>query len=67
MERPVCKGIWDTFAHTNAGQVLGISRIKINLDFEMNDMVVVLMEVKRETGGNGKIYMLVLRQRMVLK
>lgn len=51
----------------DAGQVLGINRTKINLDFEMNDVVVVLMGVKRGTGGNGKIHVLVLRQRMVLK
>lgn len=55
-----------TPAQTDAGQGLGISRVKTNLDFQMNDVVVVLMGVKRRTGGNGKIHMFVLRQRMVL-
>lgn len=31
----------------DAGQVLGLSRTKINLDFEMNYVVVVLMGVER--------------------
>lgn len=55
-----------TPAQPDAGQGLGISRMKTNLDFKMNDVVVVLMGVKRRTGGKGKIHMLVLRQRMVL-
>lgn len=46
---------YGTIVHTDAGQVLGLSRRKTNLDFEMSDVVVVLMGVEGGTVGNGKI------------
>lgn len=60
---PSCNKTWSdqsareygTLVQKDAGQVVGISRTKTNPDFEMNDVVVVLMGVEGGAGGNGKI------------